>query len=179
LSKFDSIVLGAGCFWCVEAVFSRIEGVVLVSPGYSGGDLADPTYREVCSGLTTHVEVVKVEYDPQRIDLMELFAVFFATHDPTTVNRQGNDVGAHYRSVIFYNSDEQLKAATIGLNLAQSSGEFSSEIVTAIEPAKGFYLAEDYHHNYYSMNSEAPYCSAVIMPKIEKLKKKFRDILKD
>ena len=148
-------------------------------PGYTGGTTPSPTYREVCGGRTGHVEVVKVEFNIDAIDLSELFAVFFATHDPTTENRQGNDVGSQYNSAIFYNSENQLTLATRAIEIAENSGEFSSSIVTSVAPLDEFFLAEDHHHNYFDSNSEAPYCNAVIMPKLSKFKTKFKSLLKD
>lgn len=176
--KTESIVLGAGCFWCVEAVFSKIKGVIRVVPGYAGGKIANPTYREVCSGLTGHAEVVKISYNVEEIDLSDLFTVFFATHDPTTLNRQGGDVGTQYRSVIFPSTEEQIKLAQNAIKAANDCDDWSNPIVTTIEVLDEFYLAEDYHHNYFAENEEAPYCSAVIAPKLQKFKKRFAELIK-
>lgn len=178
MKRTNSIVLAAGCFWCVEAIFSRIKGVVSVLPGYAGGEVSNPTYREVCSGKTGHAEVVKIEFIPEEIDLSELFAVFFATHDPTTLNKQGGDVGTQYRSAIFPTTKEQNRLALLAIDIVENSGEWDNEIVTTIEDFDEFYLAEDYHHNYYSKNTDAPYCNAVIEPKLQKFKSRFSNLLK-
>ncbi len=178
MERTNSIVLAAGCFWCVEAIFSRIKGVVRVVPGYAGGEFSNPTYREVCSGRTGHAEVVKIEFIPDEIDLSELFAVFFATHDPTTLNKQGGDIGTQYRSAIFPTTKEQKRLALLAIDIAENSGEWENKIVTTIEEFDEFYLAEDYHQNYFSENEEAPYCNAVIAPKLQKFKSRFSDLLK-
>ncbi|MBM71648.1 MAG: peptide-methionine (S)-S-oxide reductase [Crocinitomicaceae bacterium] len=178
MKRTNSIVLAAGCFWCVEAIFSRIKGVVSVLPGYAGGKVSNPTYREVCSGKTGHAEVVKIEFIPEEIDLSELFAVFFATHDPTTLNKQGGDVGTQYRSAIFPTTKEQNRLALLAIDIVENSGEWDNEIVTTIEDFDEFYLAEDYHHNYFSKNAVTPYCNAVIEPKLQKFKSRFSDLLK-
>jgi len=178
MDRTDSIVLAAGCFWCVEAVFTRINGVLNVLPGYAGGRLANPTYREVCSGRTGHAEVVKVTFDPKIIDIVNLFSVFFATHDPTTLNKQGGDIGTQYRSAIFPASKAQRDLAEAAIKAANESGNWKNQIVTTIEDLEEFYLAEDYHHNYFAENQEAPYCNAVIAPKLSKFEKKFSVLLK-
>lgn len=178
MERTDSIVLAAGCFWCFEAVFSNIKGVTDVIPGYAGGVISNPTYREVCSGRTGHAEVIKIEYVITEVDLAQLFAVFFATHDPTSLNRQGGDVGTQYRSAIFPSSTEQRFLAEKALKIAKESGEWEDEIVTTIEELNTFYIAEDYHHNYFAENEEAPYCSAVIAPKLQKFKRRFEHLLK-
>jgi len=178
MKRTNSIVLAAGCFWCVEAIFSRIKGVVSVLPGYAGGKVSNPTYREVCSGKTGHAEVVKIEFIPEEVDLSELFAVFFATHDPTTLNKQGGDVGTQYRSAIFPTTKEQNRLALLAIDIVENSGEWDNKIVTTIEDFDEFYLAEDYHHNYFSKNTDAPYCNAVIEPKLQKFKSRFSDLLK-
>ena len=174
--SLETITLGAGCFWCVEAVFEQLDGVQSAVSGYMGGHIKNPGYREVCTGRTGHAEVVKVTYDASRIALSELLAVFFATHDPTTLNRQGADVGTQYRSAIFYNSADQQATAKASLQLAQ--GDFENRIVTEIAPASAFYEAEDYHQAYYELNGEAPYCRAVIAPKMQKFRKQFEPLLK-
>ena len=166
-------VFGGGCFWCIEAVFNRLEGVKSAVSGYMGGHVENPTYRQVCNGDTGHVEVVQVTFDPSQIRFRDLLEVFFAMHDPTTLNRQGNDVGEQYRSVIFYTSEEQETEAeeTIAaLNAAKTSPE---PIVTSVEPAEKFYVAEDYHQEYYDNNATQPYCQFVIAPKLKKFEKKF------
>jgi len=178
-SKLDTITLGSGCFWCSEAIFQRLEGVVSVTSGYSGGKIAKPTYREVCSGLTGHAEVVQVVYDNTKISLTELLKVFFKTHDPTTLNKQGNDEGTQYRSVIFYHNDEQKKIAEEVKNGLNKSGAYNSPIVTEISPFTAFYKAEDYHQDYYNQNKNTnPYCQYVIVPKIEKFEEYFKDKMK-
>ena len=163
---------GSGCFWCTEAVFQELEGVASVTSGYSGGESDKPTYREVCSGLSGHAEVVQVAYDPAKVDYPTLLEVFWKTHDPTTLNRQGADVGTQYRSVIYYHDDEQRQLAEKYKAKLDASGAFSSPIVTEITPFDEFFPAEDYHQNYYAENSGQPYCVAVIGPKL----KKFRDV---
>jgi peptide-methionine (S)-S-oxide reductase len=174
----DTAVFGNGCFWCTEAVFQQLKGVVDVTSGYSGGHMVNPTYEEVCGKKTGHAEVLKVEYDPSIIDYDQLLEVFWATHDPTTLNRQGNDEGPQYRSVIFYFNDEQKeKAEKYKLDIGRS-GAFDKPIVTAIEPLINFYPAENYHRDYYKNHSPQPYCFYVIKPKMDKLKKVFADRLK-
>lgn len=170
---------GSGCFWCTEAFFQRLEGVSKVVSGYAGGKVKNPTYREVCSGLTGHAEVIQVTYDPAVISYDELLEVFWGTHDPTTLNRQGADVGTQYRSVVFYHTDEQRQLAESYKKKLDESGAFDSPIVTEISPATAFYPAEDYHQNYYNLNGSAPYCSFVIQPKLDKFKKVFKSKLKD
>ena len=178
MSNSDSIIFGAGCFWCVEAVFSEIIGVNEVLPGYTGGLRKNPTYEQVCSGATGHVEVVKVVFEPEFIDLTELFSVFFSTHDPTTLNRQGNDVGSHYRSVIFTSNHDQTKLANNAVLAAKESMVWNTPIVTTVEPLQEFYKAEHYHRGYYSLNSEAGYCRAVITPKLDKFRSEFSRLIK-
>jgi peptide-methionine (S)-S-oxide reductase len=169
---------GAGCFWCVEAVFQQMDGVEKVVSGYTGGQIANPTYKEVCSGLTGHAEVCQITYNPEKVSFEELLEVFWKTHDPTTINRQGNDVGTQYRSAIFYhNEKQQLTAEKIKREL-DASGAFSSAITTEIAPITPFYVAEDYHQNYYNQNGNQPYCSFVIRPKLEKFHKVFQDKVK-
>lgn len=174
--SLETITLGAGCFWCVEAVFEQLDGVHSAVSGYMGGHIKNPGYREVCTGRTGHAEVVQVTYDASRIALSDLLAVFFATHDPTSLNRQGADVGTQYRSAIFYSSEAQL--ATADAALQQAQGEFENMIVTEISPVSAFYPAEDYHQAYYELNGEAPYCRAVIAPKMQKFRKQFEPLLK-
>ncbi|MEJ7645449.1 MAG: peptide-methionine (S)-S-oxide reductase MsrA [Chryseolinea sp.] len=169
---------GNGCFWCTEAIFQNVEGVVKVESGYSGGKVKDPTYKEVCSGLTGHAEVLQIIYDPKKITFEELLEVFWETHDPTTLNRQGNDEGTQYRSVVFYHNDEQKQLAETYKKKLDASGAFEGPIVTEITPAAKFYKAEDYHQNYYNLNGNAPYCSFIIRPKLEKFKKVFAEKLK-
>ena len=174
----EKATFGAGCFWCVEAVFQNLEGVSKVESGYTGGKIADPTYREVCSGLTGHAEVAQITYNPQVISFTELLEVFFLTHDPTTLNRQGADVGTQYRSAIFYHSEEQKKISEEFKAKLNESGAFSDPIVTEITELGDYYVAEDYHQNYYNENKNQPYCTYVIRPKVDKVKKVFADKLK-
>ncbi len=164
----ESIVLGAGCFWCVEAVFQRIDGVVSVMPGYAGGHVANPTYKQVCTGGTGHAEVARVEFDPARVPLTRIFEVFWHAHDPTTLNRQGADTGTQYRSAIFCANDGQRQAAEASKRAAQAG--FADPIVTEIVPLSMFYPAEDYHRDYYNQNRGQPYCQYVIAPKLKKLR---------
>jgi peptide-methionine (S)-S-oxide reductase len=166
-------VFGGGCFWCLEAVFDRLQGVLSVESGYMGGHVDNPTYRQVCNGNTEHVEVVRVTFDPQDISYPELLEVFFAMHDPTTLNRQGNDVGTQYRSVIFYESEEQKQQALKAIADLNASHEWPDPVVTTVEPAQKFYVAEDYHQEYYENNSYQPYCQFVISPKVKKFQEKF------
>ncbi len=170
--------LGAGCFWCIEAVFQQLNGVDTVISGYAGGKIANPTYREVCSGLTGHAEVARITYDPQIISFKELLEVFWQTHDPTTLNRQGADVGTQYRSVIFYHNDSQREIAEFYKKELDVSGAFRAPIVTEISAVPTFYVAEDYHQNYYRQNGEESYCQYVIQPKLEKFRKAFAQKLK-
>jgi peptide-methionine (S)-S-oxide reductase len=174
----DTITLGAGCFWCVEAVFLELKGVLSVTPGYMGGHVKNPSYREVCTGTTGHAEVAQVVYDPAVLTLDELLEVFWRTHDPTTLNRQGADVGTQYRSVIFHHNERQRTVAEGYKKALDESGAFRAPIVTEIVPADTFYPAEDYHHNYYALNGEQGYCRMVIQPKLEKFRKVFADKLK-
>ena len=173
----QKITLGSGCFWCVEAIYQQLKGVNKVSSGYSGGKIANPTYREVCSGLTGHAEVVQIEYDESLITLAELLEIFFRTHDPTTLNRQGADIGTQYRSVIFFHNEEQGKLAQNIKEELDNSGAFESPIVTEISPFESFYEAEDYHKNYYKEHPEESYCKLVIQPKVEKFQKVFENKL--
>lgn len=169
---------GSGCFWCSEAIFERLKGVDKVVSGYSGGTIKNPTYEEVCSNTTGYAEVVQITYDPKVITYDELLEVFWKTHDPTTLNRQGNDVGTQYRSVIFYHNDEQKKLAEKYKEELNKSGIWDKPIVTEITPFTNFYPAEKYHQNYYENNTAQPYCSFVITPKVEKFEKVFKDKLK-
>ncbi|MCF7845785.1 MAG: peptide-methionine (S)-S-oxide reductase MsrA [Candidatus Peribacteraceae bacterium] len=171
-------VFGGGCFWCTEAVFRSLRGVQSVAPGYAGGEKENPTYREVCSGKTGHAEVIRIEFNPKEISFEDLLNVFFATHDPTTLNRQGADVGTQYRSAILTTTKEQQKIAEKFIAEA-NSGEFRATlIVTEIKALEKFWPAEDYHREYYEKNSDAPYCQAVIDPKLVKFKKRFAELLK-
>ncbi len=174
----DTATFGAGCFWCVEAVFQNLEGVVSVASGYEGGKISKPTYKEVCSGLTGHAEVLRVVYNPEVISFKDLLEVFWKTHDPTTLNRQGNDAGTQYRSVIFYHNEEQKKLAEKYKSELNAAGAYDKPIVTEISPTSIFYQAEDYHQNYYNQNGSEPYCTYVIQPKVDKMKKVFGHKLK-
>lgn len=174
----ETATFGSGCFWCTEAIFLNVDGVQSVVSGYTGGSVKNPTYKEVCSGLTGHAEVVQLKYDPSKVTYEELLEFFWKTHDPTTLNRQGNDVGTQYRSVIYYHNNEQKRLAEHYKKKLDESGAFNAPIVTEITPAVTFYKAEDYHQNYYNLNSSAPYCSYVIQPKLEKFKKAFKEKLK-
>lgn len=174
----EKATFGAGCFWCVEAVFKDLNGVEKVVSGYEGGKVANPTYEQVCTGTTGHAEVIQLSYDPAVISFEELLEVFWQTHDPTTLNRQGADAGTQYRSAIFYHNDEQKRLAEQYKQKLNAAGAFDNPIVTEIVPAATFYAAEAYHQNYYALNSNQPYCSYVIRPKMEKLKKVFGEKLK-
>ncbi len=169
---------GAGCFWCVEAIFQDLKGVYSVESGYMGGDTQDPTYKEVCSGTTGHAEVCRIIYDPRIVTFKDLLEVFWQTHDPTTLNRQGNDVGTQYRSAIFYYSEEQKKEAEYYKQEIDKAGAYPDPIVTTLEKASTYYPAEDYHQNYFNQNGEQPYCAFVIKPKVDKFKKVFSSRLK-
>jgi peptide-methionine (S)-S-oxide reductase len=174
----QTATFGAGCFWCVEAVFQQVKGVQTVVSGYMGGSIKNPTYREICSGLTGHAEVCQIAFDSTIVTFKELLEVFWLTHDPTTLNRQGNDVGTQYRSVVFYHNDEQKQLAeTIKMKL-DGSGVWPNPIMTEITPAQVFYPAEDYHQNYYNQNSEQSYCQYVIKPKLDKFNKVFEAVKK-
>jgi methionine-S-sulfoxide reductase len=172
-TKEERITLGSGCFWCTEAIFQRLEGVNMVESGYSGGHKINPTYEEVCSGTTGYAEVVQVTFDSQKISLYSILEVFFKTHDPTTLNRQGSDVGTQYRSVIFYHSSEQQKLALELINELNNEHIWSNKIVTKVEQFEKFYAAESYHQNYYNNNKNQGYCRFVIVPKLEKFEKYF------
>lgn len=165
--------MGGGCFWCVEAAFKSIKGVDSVVPGYSGGDTDDPSYREVCSGTTGHAEVVQVQFNPEVIDYAELLEVFFSVHDPTTLNRQGPDVGSQYRSIILYHTKEQKEVADAVIEELEDSDTYDDPIVTEVVPIEEFFEAEAYHHDYYEKNPNAAYCRVNIKPKLEKLAAKF------
>ncbi len=174
----DTATFGAGCFWCVEAIFERLEGVISVTSGYSGGHVANPTYEEVCSKTSGHVEVARIVYDSSKISFDELLEVFWKTHDPTTIDQQGADKGPQYRSVVFYHNDEQKQKAEYYKKQLDASKAYDAPIVTTIEPLKNFYGAENYHQNYYNDNPDAGYCRFVIQPKVEKFEKVFKHKLK-
>lgn len=166
---------GGGCFWCTEAVFQNVKGVIKSVSGYMGGQVKNPTYEQVCGGNTGHAEVIEVEYDPQLISYNELLLIFFKTHNPTTLNRQGNDSGTQYRSVIFYADEEQKAEAEAMIKQLDAEGIFDNKIVTQIVPAETFYKAEGYHQNYFNNNSNQPYCAFVIQPKLNKFIKEFKE----
>ena len=176
--NFEIITLGSGCFWCTEAVFQKLEGIVSSVSGYSGGNTENPTYEEICTGATNHAEVIQVTYNPDKISLVEILEVFWKTHDPTTLNKQGNDVGTQYRSVIFYHNENQKKIAKELKNELDRANIYKDLIVTEITKFEKFYQAENYHQNYYNQNKNQPYCSFVITPKVEKFKKVFSEKLK-
>lgn len=178
MANLQTAVLGGGCFWCLEAVFDNLQGVKSVESGYMGGHVRNPAYREVCGGDTGHAEVVRITFDADEISFPELLDVFFTIHDPTTLNRQGNDVGAQYRSVIFYTSDEQRREAERAIAALAAARTYSDPIVTALEPAKEFYVAEDYHQEYFANNSRQPYCQFVVAPKVKKFQQKFAEKVK-
>jgi peptide-methionine (S)-S-oxide reductase len=177
--KTDTAVFGAGCFWCVEAIYQRVNGVIAVESGYAGGQVESPTYNQVISGRTGHAEVAKVTFNPEVISFEELLEVFWHTHDPTTLNRQGADIGTQYRSVIFFNSLEQKKIAVKSMKKTDSSGLWDNPIVTEISPLINYSTAEDYHQNYFNNNPNAGYCSVVIAPKLAKFKKDFPHLLQE
>ena len=174
----ETLIVGGGCFWCTEAVFQRVKGVEQVTSGYMGGRFPNPSYREVCSGKTGHAEVIKIDFDPEQISLEELLLIFFKTHDPTTLNRQGNDVGTQYRSVIFYADRAQRETAEKLIQKLSEKQVFDAPIVTELSPAVEFYPAEDYHQDYFNQNTYQPYCSFVINPKLQKFMKEFQEKLK-
>lgn len=176
--KLDTATFGAGCFWCVEAIFQNIEGVHQVFSGYAGGTTENPTYRDVCSGTTGHAEVCHIIFNPEKVSFIDLLEVFWQTHDPTTLNKQGGDVGTQYRSVVFYNNQEQKKLSEEYKDKLNASGAFDKPVVTEIKPLNKFFKAENYHQEYYNLNSNQPYCTFVIQPKLENFKKVFKEKLK-
>lgn len=177
-NDLEVVTLASGCFWCTEAVFKRVNGVISAVSGYSGGSVDNPSYDQVCSGRTGHAEAVQVKFDPKIISLEQILEIFWYTHDPTTLNRQGNDVGTQYRSAVFYTSQSQKDIALKIKNVLESKKVYPNPIVTEITPFKNFYRAEDYHKDYYDNNKTVPYCSYVIDPKINKLLTKFSSSLK-
>src|SRR5882757_3730704 len=169
-TNIETATFGNGCFWCTEAIFQQLKGVIKVTSGYSGGQVENPTYKQICNGDTGHAECLNIEYDATKISFEELLEIFWQTHDPTTLNRQGNDIGTQYRSVIFYHNEEQKQTAETYKKQLDESGAFKSPIVTTLEPFVKFYPAEDYHQNYYNDNTGQGYCQFVIRPKLEKFK---------
>ena len=176
--NLETATLGAGCFWCVEAVFDDLKGVESVESGYSGGHTKNPTYKEVCSETTGHAEVVNVNFDPNEISFKEVLQVFFTVHDPTTLNRQGNDVGSSYRSAIFYHDENQKRIAEEVIKEVTAEGVYDDPIVTEVTKFDKFYIAENYHQEYFANNPNQPYCAAVVAPKVAKFRQKFLDRLK-
>jgi peptide-methionine (S)-S-oxide reductase len=178
MANLETATLAAGCFWCVEAVFDDLKGVEDVVSGYSGGHTENPTYRQVCNGDTGHAEVAQVRFDPSVITFKDVLRVFFSVHDPTTMNRQGNDIGTQYRSAIFYHSDEQKHDAEEVIKEIADEGVYDAPIVTEVTPFEKFWPAEDYHQEYFANNPNVPYCAAVVSPKVKKFRQKFADRLK-
>ena len=178
MANTQTAVFGGGCFWCLEAVFDKLRGVESVESGYMGGRIDNPTYRQVCGGDTGHVEVVRITFNPQEITFTDLLEIFFATHDPTTLNRQGGDVGEQYRSVIFYTSEEQRTQAQQAIATLNGSRTWPDPIVTTVEPAAKFFMAEDYHQEYFANNPFQPYCQIVVSPKVKKFQQKFAEKMK-
>lgn len=174
----DVATFGGGCFWCTEAIFDRVAGVLSVTSGYAGGESEDPTYREICSGTTGHAEVIQVRFDPTRVSYADLLEIFFKTHDPTTRNRQGADVGTQYRSVVFHHSEAQKDIVEKVIRALGSAEVYARPIVTEIVPFESFYPAEEDHQEYFALNGNQPYCRAVIQPKVEKFEKVFREKLR-
>ena len=175
--KLAQATFAGGCFWCTEAVYERIDGVRSVTSGYIGGEVPNPTYKDVCTGLTGHAEAVEIEFDPAVVPHEKLLEVFFATHDPTTLNRQGADVGTQYRSGVFYHDDEQKRIAEDVIRRLDAARVFPGKIVTEVTKATTFYPAEDYHQDYFANNPRQPYCQAVVAPKVDKVRKVFKDLL--
>lgn len=178
-AKMELATLGAGCFWCVEAIFQRLAGVESVSSGYAGGSKPNPTYKEVCNGTTGHAEVCQIRFNPEIISFTELLEVFWQTHDPTTLNRQGGDVGTQYRSVIFFHSESQEKIAKELIREINENKTFNHPVVTEVAPYTSFYAAEDYHQDYFNLNGSQPYCEMVVKPKVDKFRKLFKDRLQN
>ena len=177
-NQFETATLAGGCFWCLEAVYDEAKGVLSVESGYSNGHVANPSYRDVCNGNTGHAEVIQIKFDPSIISFRDLLNVFFTIHDPTTLNRQGADVGTQYRSAIFYHSPEQKAVAEQTISELNAQGIWNSPIVTEVEAIKDFYIAEDYHQEYFARNQNQPYCQAVVAPKVAKFRKHYLDLLK-
>ena len=177
-NKLNIATLGGGCYWCTEAQYQLLDGVISVTSGFSGGTVKNPSYREVCDGRTGHAEVVQVVFDTTKLNYSDILHAFFKSHDPTQLNRQGNDIGTQYRSVIFYHNEEQHKIAEQIKNELDKSGAYNDPVVTEISPFTVFYKAEDYHQNYFNQNGDQPYCQFVVAPKVEKFRKVFKDKLK-
>lgn len=177
-NQFETATLAGGCFWCLEAVYDEAKGVLSVESGYSNGHVANPSYRDVCNGNTGHAEVIQIKFDPSIISFRDLLNVFFTIHDPTTLNRQGADVGTQYRSAIFYHSPEQKAIAEQTISELNAQGIWNSPIVTEVEAIKDFYIAEDYHQEYFARNQNQPYCQALVAPKVAKFRKHYLELLK-
>jgi peptide-methionine (S)-S-oxide reductase len=178
-ANYDTATVGGGCFWCTDAQFELLDGVISATSGFSGGTVKNPSYKEVCTGRTGHAEVIQIVYDTKKLNYADVLQAFFLSHDPTQLNRQGNDVGTQYRSVIFYHSEEQKKIADQIKKELNESGAYKDPLVTEISPFTTFYKAEDYHQNYFNENGEEPYCQFVVAPKVEKFKKVFEKKLKN
>lgn len=178
MANLETATLAAGCFWCIEAVFDDLKGVEDVISGYSGGHTENPTYRQVCEGTTGHAEVAQIKFDPSVISFKDILRVFFSVHDPTTLNRQGNDIGTQYRSAIFYNNEDQQREAEQVIKEITDEGVYDDPIVTEVTPFEKFWPAEDYHQEYFANNPSVPYCAAVVAPKVAKFRRKFVDKLK-
>ena len=176
--ELEKATLGGGCFWCTEAVYLELKGVVDVKPGYSGGHVKNPSYKEVCNETTGHAEVVQITFDPEVVSYSEILEVFFVTHDPTTLNRQGNDVGTQYRSAIFYHSEAQKQTSQKVIELLTKDKVYNKPVVTEVTAFDVFYVAEDYHFNYFARNKNQPYCQYVVAPKVEKFRKVFKEKMK-
>jgi peptide-methionine (S)-S-oxide reductase len=177
-NQLETITLGGGCFWCLEAIYNELKGIIKVESGYAGGIVPNPTYNQVCTGKTGHAEVIQITYNPNIITFKEILQIFFTMHDPTTLNRQGNDIGTHYRSIIFYHNQNQKQTAEQVINEITQARIWDSSIVTQIELYNIFYKAEDYHQKYYKKNLEQSYCRIIILPKIAKLRKQYFNKLK-
>jgi peptide-methionine (S)-S-oxide reductase len=177
-TDYETATLANGCFWCSEAVFKRLKGIKSVLPGYSGGQVKNPSYEQVCSGRTGHAESIQIKFDPKVIGFEKVLDIFWRTHDPTTLNRQGNDVGTQYRSAIFYHDQKQKEVAEKSKSALENEGTYKAPIVTEITPYNDFYVAEDYHKNYYENNQNAPYCNFIINPKVNKLLLKYGSDIK-
>ena len=178
MENHEFATFGGGCFWCTEAIFSELEGVINVESGYSGGESNNPTYKDICTGTTGHAEVIHITFNPEKVQFSELLDVFFATHNPTTLNRQGADVGTQYRSVVFYHNDNQKVATEKFIQALEKESVFDDKIVTEITKFDQFYKAEEYHQDYFNNNKSQGYCNAVINPKLQKFRKQFKDKLK-
>jgi peptide-methionine (S)-S-oxide reductase len=178
-SPTETATLASGCFWCTEAIFKRLKGIISVLPGYSGGAVKNPSYDQVCMGITGHAEAIQIKFDPSIISFEKILDIFWYTHDPTTLNRQGNDIGTQYRSAIFFHNEKQKDLAERSKRDLENKGVFKNPIVTEITPFKNFYIAEDYHKNYYDTHQEAAYCNFIIEPKIQKLLKQYKNEIND